>query len=207
MAGHVFHGFATLRVTGESGVPDDSEITQLLADWTAGEPEALRSLAPVVYAELRKIADAYLKRERDGHTLQPTALVNEAWLRLLAAHQPSFVSRHQFFGLAAQMMRRILVDHARRARAQKRGAGQARGELDEAPSVDAPTERLLALDEALTQLAAASPRQARIIELRYFAGRGVEEIGELLGISAATVSRDQKSAEAWLGVVLGTNGA
>ena len=185
-------------------MPDDGEITQLLADWTAGEPEALRSLAPAVYAELRKIADAYLKRERDGHTLQPTALVNEAWLRLLGADQPSFVSRHQFFALAAQMMRHNLVDHARRAQAQKRGAGQPRVGLDAAPGVLAPTEQLLALDEALTQLAAASPRQARIIELRYFAGRGVEEIGELLGISAATVSRDQKSAEAWLGVVLGT---
>jgi RNA polymerase sigma-70 factor (ECF subfamily) len=185
-------------------VPDDGEITHLLADWTAGEPGALTSLAPVVYAELRKIADAYLKRERNGHTLQPTALVNEAWLRLLAADQPSFETRHQFFALAAQMMRRILVDHARRVRAQKRGAGQARVEFDALPGVIAPTEQLLALDEALTQLAAASPRQARIIELRYFAGRGVEEIGELLGISAATVSRDQKSAEAWLAVILGT---
>lgn len=182
---------------------DDGEITQRLADWTAGAPGALQTLVPVVYAELRKIADAYLRRERGGHTLQPTALVNEAWLRMMASEPRGFATRHQFFALAAQMMRRILVDHARRAGAGKRGGDQMRVGLDEAPGVAAHVEQLLALDEALTQLAVASPRQARVVELRYFGGLGVEEIGELLGVSPATVSRDQRSAEAWLGVMLG----
>jgi RNA polymerase sigma-70 factor, ECF subfamily len=175
------------------------DITQLLGRWADGDRAALDALMPVVYSELRRIADAYLRRERSTHTLQPTALVNEAWLRLVRQDHPTFDHRKQFFGLAAQMMRRILVDHARAARADKRGHQLIRTDLpsdvpDAAPRVD----DLLALDEALTLLAAVSPRQAQVIELRYFAGLNVEELAQLLDVSAATISRDQKVAEAWL---------
>src|SRR6185295_6026525 len=156
--------------------------------WAGGNHGALDTLMPVVYAELRKIADAYLQRERSGHTLQPTALVNEAWLRLVKTDDPSFAHRGQFFALAAQMMRRILVDHARALNADKRGGGAIR----------------TTLDEALEQLARVSPRQARVIELRYFGGLGVEEMAGVLGVSMATVSRDQKTAEAWLGMAMQT---
>ena len=154
---------------------------------------------PVVYAELRKIADAYLRRERSDHTLQPTALVHEAWLRLVKQDGGQFDHRKQFFALAAQVMRRILVDHARAANAGKRGGGATPLTLDESTIAGAaPAVELLALDEALAQLASASPRQARVIELRYFGGLDLNEVAEVLGVSAPTISRDQKAAEAWL---------
>jgi RNA polymerase sigma factor (TIGR02999 family) len=177
----------------------DGDVTQLLAQWADGDREALDALMPVVYAELRKIADAYLHRERDDHTLQPTALVHEAWLRLVRQSQPQFDHRKQFYALAAQLMRRILVDHARSTNADKRGGGAIKTSLDGvADSRNPRTVELLALDDALDELARASPRQARIIELRYFGGLSVEEIAALVNISPATVSRDQKAAEAWL---------
>jgi RNA polymerase sigma factor (TIGR02999 family) len=154
---------------------------------------------PVVYAELRRIADAYLRRERGNHTLQPTALVHEAWLRLVRQDGGQFNHRKQFYALAAQVMRRILVDHARAANADKRGGGATNLTLDESAAArSVPIVELLALDEALDQLAAASPRQARVIELRYFGGLSVEETADVLGVSAPTVSRDQQAAEAWL---------
>jgi RNA polymerase sigma factor (TIGR02999 family) len=174
------------------------DVTHLLERWAGGEPGALDALMPVVYGELRKIADAYLRRERSDHTLQPTALVHEAWLRLVKTDDPSFAHRSQFFALAAQMMRRILVDHARAARADKRGGGAIRTTLAGVPAVGDRTLDLIALDDALEQLAHVSPRQARVIDLRYFGGLGVEEMAAVLGVSAATVSRDQKTAEAWL---------
>src|SRR5215471_11668137 len=170
------------------------EVTQLLARWAKGDRSALDGLMPVVYAELRQIAEGYLRRERSGHTLQPTALVNEAWLRLVRQDQPSFENRKRFFALAAQVMRHILVDYAR---THKRTIPH------DAPSATpADFEQFLALDQALAQLAQASPREARIIEMRYFGGLNGEEIAELLEISAATVSRDQAAAEAWLARVV-----
>ena len=181
-------------------VSQDGDVTQLLARWAGGDRGALDELMPVVYAELRKTAGAYLRRERSGHTLQPTALVNEAWLRLVRQDELRFDHRKQFYALAAQVMRRILVDHARALAADKRGGGAAKTTLDAEISAGINrTIELLALDEALDQLARVSPRQAQVIELRYFAGLTVEEIGDLVGVSAATISRDQRTAEAWLG--------
>ena len=178
------------------------DVTQLLEQWAGGNSSALDALMPVVYGELRKIADGYLRRERTGHTLQPTALVHEAWLRLVKTDDPSFAHRREFFALAAQMMRRILVDHARAVNADKRGGGAVKTSLDVIPGVSDRTVELIALDEALEQLARVSPRQARVIELRYFGGLGVEEMAGVLDVSAATVSRDQKTAEAWLGMAM-----
>ena len=179
----------------------EGDVTQLLARWAEGDRAALDTLMPVVYAELRKIADAYLRRERSGHTLQPTALVNEAWLRLVRQEQPSFDHRKQFYALAAQVMRRILVDHARSVNADKRGGG-LKTTLDEGIGESSRVVELIALDEALQRLADASPRQAQVIELRYFGGLNVEEMADVLGVSPATISRDQKIAEAWLGHIL-----
>jgi len=178
-------------------------VTQLLDRWADGDRAALDSLLPIVYSELRRIADGYLRRERPDHTLQPTALVHEAWLRLVRQDRPVFAHRKQFYALAAQVMRRVLVDHARAQHADKRSAG-VRTEWHDAAGVGAAagTVELIALDEALTQLAQASPRQAQVIEMRYFGGLNVEEIADLLGVSPATISRDQKTAEAWLGHVL-----
>lgn len=178
---------------------DAGEVTQLLARWSAGDRAALDLLTSVVYAELRKIAGGYLSRERRDHTLQPTALVHEAWMRLVKQHESSFDSRKQFFALAAQVMRQILVDHARATQAAKRGGGDRKVAMEEAENaVTGGVEEFLALDHALNQLAAVSPRKARIIEMRYFAGLNGEEIADVLGVSPATVCREQKTAEAWL---------
>jgi RNA polymerase sigma factor (TIGR02999 family) len=178
----------------------NSDITQLLSEWANGNRDALDSLAPLVQAELRRIADAYLRREHAGHTLQPTALVNEAWLRLVKQEQPEFESRRRFYALAAQVMRQILIDYARGARAGKRGGGEFAVALPHSLSGgDTGVEDFLALNEALEQLAKFSPRQAQVIELRYFGGLDVEESAGLLEVSPATISREQRSAEAWLG--------
>ncbi len=182
---------------------DQGEITQLLIRWTEGDRDALDLLTPVVYSEMRKMADGYLRRERNSHTLQPTALVNEAWLRLARPSELSFDNRKQFFGLAAQIMRQILVDYARGARSGKRGGGEravSLSDLEIGSTTD--LDAFLALDEAIERLAAFSPRQARVIELRYFAGLNVEEMADLLEVSPATISREQKSAEAWLSRVM-----
>jgi RNA polymerase sigma-70 factor, ECF subfamily len=175
------------------------DVTQLLAQWAGGDRGALDSLMPVVYGELRRIADSYLRGERTGHTLQPTALVHEAWMRLVRQDQPSFEHRKQFYALAAQMMRRILVDHARSVNAGKRGGGMVKTPLDETVGrfIDHTVE-FLVLNQALDQLARFSARQAQIIELRYFGGLNVVEVAELLSVSPATISREQKTAEAWL---------
>jgi RNA polymerase sigma factor (TIGR02999 family) len=152
-----------------------------------------------VYDELRALADRYLRRERPDHTLQPTALVHEAYLRLTSQHAVDWANRAQFFGVAAEMMRRILVNHALAHGAVKRGGGATRVTLDE--SVSWSGERdvdLIALDEALVALAGFDPRQARIVELRFFAGLGIEETGDVLGISPATVKREWSVAKAWL---------
>jgi len=185
------------------GIPGIQEtrgdVTQLLTRWAQGDRNALNALTPLVYGELRKIARGYLQSERSGHTLQPTALVNEAWMRLSRQDHPSFENRKCFFALAAQVMRRVLVDHARGARALKRGHGEGSIPLSEFAATDAMgLERFLVLDEALARLAGFSPRQAQVIEMRYFGGLNVEEVADLLEVSAATISREQRSAEAWL---------
>jgi RNA polymerase sigma factor (TIGR02999 family) len=175
------------------------DVTQLLALWARGDRAALDALTSIVYAELHKIAGGYLRRERNDHTLQPTALVNEAWMRLAKQDQSSFGNRKQFFALAAQIMRQILVDHARGLNAEKRGGGAPKASLEEAVTlgIAGPGEFLI-LDDALTQLAGFSPRKAQIIEMRYFGGLNVEEMAEVLGVSIATISREQRTAEAWL---------
>ena len=179
------------------------DITRLLGEWAKGNGGALDVLMPLVYAELRRIADGYLRRERTGHTLQPTALVHEAWLRFSGQDDLLFEHRTQFYALAAQIMRRILVDHARTVNADKRGGGAERIPLDESTLVAADrVEAFLALDEALQQLSRLNPRQAQVIEMRYFAGLNVAEMAAALGVSAATISRDQRTAEAWLNHVM-----
>ena len=175
-----------------------SEVTQLLVEYGNGNREALDRLMPILYAELRKIAVGYLRRERDGHTLQPTALVNEAYVRLVD-QKVQWKNRAHFLGVAAQLMRRILVDYARNRRAEKRGAGFALVALDDA--VLAPYERavdLVALDDALQALSEIDPQQARVVELRYFGGLSLEETAEALGISTATVVREWATARVWL---------
>jgi RNA polymerase sigma-70 factor, ECF subfamily len=175
------------------------QVTQLLASWGQGNLEARAELMSVVYDELRRLAASYLRRERSDHTLQPTALVNEAYLRLVEQQNVSWQNRHHFFGAAAQLMRRILVDHARGHLAEKRGSGFAKVALTEAIAMsrEQPAE-LLALDESLTRLAAQDPQQGRVVELRVFAGLSVEETAAILQISTATVKRDWAMAKAWL---------
>lgn len=175
------------------------DVTQLLDRWSQGDQQAFDSVATLVHHELRKLADAYLRRERSDHTLQPTALVNELWLRLVRHDDAQFENRKRFFALAAQIMRQILVDHARSIKSAKRGGGAAPLPFNESTVYDPHNaEDFLILDDALRKLAAVQPRLARVIELRYFAGLGVAEVASLLDISIATVSRDQKLAEALL---------
>ncbi len=184
---------------GDAETPSPERVTALLVRWTDGDAGALDALMPLVYLELRKTAHALLRRERSDHTLQPTALVHEAWLRLVRQDRVSFEHRRQFFGLAAQVMRRILVDHARSAQAAKRGGGAAIDVLEEGMAISHDrTFDLLVLDQALTELSRVDARQAQLIELRYFGGLTVDEVAELLGVSPATISRGQRAAEAWL---------
>ena len=175
------------------------DITQALADLTAGDPEALDRLLPVVYEQLRDIARREMRRERPDHTLDATALVHEAYLKLVELERINWESRAHFFGAAARAMRRILISYARMKKAEKRGAGAEHVSLDDAIVLarDRP-DRLLALDEALERLAERDERQARVVECRYFAGMSVEETGTALGISPATVKRDWTLARAWL---------
>lgn len=179
--------------------PDPStEVTRWLQEWSAGDPSAADRLLPVVYRELHRLADGYLSRERAGHTLQATALVNEAWLRL-SGQDASWQSRAHFLGVAAQAMRRILVDHARRRAAAKRGGGSVRVTLSDDVAAVAPGgPDLVSLDEALERLAALDPRQARVVEMRFFAGLEVAETAAALGVSEATVKRDWTAAKAFL---------
>lgn len=175
------------------------QITQMLLAWSNGDQAALGSLMPLVYDELRKVAARHLRGQRPGHTLQTTALVNEAYLRLIDASQVRWQNRAHFFAVSAQLMRRILVDFARSRNYQKRGGGAERVSLDEAMAV-APERGadLLALDEALTRLQSLNPRQAQVVELRYFGGLSEEETAEALKISVRTVRRDWNFARAWL---------
>lgn len=182
-----------------SSTPPRQQVTQMLVDWSQGHREAAVQLMPLVYDELRLIARGYLQRERSDHTLQATALVHEAYLRLVDQTQLTWKNRAHFFGVAAQVMRRILVDHARRHRAEKRGGDWAKVELDEALlSASSRPVDLIALDEALLGLAKLDPRQSQIVELRFFGGLTIEDAAEVLDVSARTVRRDWRIAKAWL---------
>jgi RNA polymerase sigma factor (TIGR02999 family) len=186
--------------------PSTSEVTRLLKDWGNGESTALDRLMPIVYAELRAIAARYLRRERPDHTLQPTALVNEAYLRLIDQKHVDWQNRAHFVGVAAQMMRRILVDHAKSHNRAKRGGGALRVTLDENFAVgESRRDDLLELDEALTALEAFDERKSRVVEMKYFGGLSVEETAEVLKVSVITVARDWKLAKAWLYTTINEN--
>jgi RNA polymerase sigma-70 factor (ECF subfamily) len=175
------------------------EVTRLLAAWGQGDRLALEKLTQLVYEELRRVAHRYMKGQRADHTLQTTALVNEAYLRLAGQAQPDFANRSHFLAVAAKAMRQILVDHARSALRQKRGAGAQRVDLEEAAWVSAePARELVDLDEALEKLAALEERKARVVELKYFGGLKHEEIAEVMDISEVTVRRDWTFSRAWL---------
>lgn len=176
-----------------------SEVTELLQQWSNGREDALHRLAPLIHAELRRLAASYMRRERPDHTLQATALVNEAFLKLVDQRAVRWQNRAHFFGIAAQAMRRILVDHARAHVSDKRGAGERPVPLDEAVALThMPSPELLALDEALTRLARFDIQQSRVVELRFFGGLTMEETAEVLRISPATVGREWTMARAWL---------
>jgi RNA polymerase sigma factor (TIGR02999 family) len=174
-------------------------ITKLLQGWRGGDRAALDALVPVVYKELHRLAHCELRKERPDHTLQSTALVHEAYFRLVGQTLPQWESRTHFFAIAAQLMRQILVDYARRHRASKRGSGACMLTLDDA--VVLPQRKdvdVVAIDDALNALAEVDPRQSRIVELRFFAGLSLQEISEVMGIATATVQRDWTAARAWL---------
>jgi len=174
-------------------------VTQLLAAWSGGDASALDALMPLVYDELRRVAGRQLASERGSHTLQPTALVNEAFLKLVDQTRASWKDRTHFYSVAAQIMRRILIDHARRRLAGKRGGGAETVSLDGVADWPEPRDLdVLLLDEALTELATFDPRQSRVVELRFFAGLSVEETAEALQLSTATVKREWRMARAWL---------
>jgi RNA polymerase sigma factor (TIGR02999 family) len=175
------------------------EVTRLLLDWGNGNEAARDELMPLIYSELRQVAEKYLNQELPGHTLQPTALVHEAYIRLVEQTHPEWKNRAHFFAVASQVMRQVLVDHARRNRAGKRGGGARHTSLDELISFsDERGSSLLALDDALTSLELFDARKCRIIELRYFGGMTTEETAKLLGLSVATIGRESKIAETWL---------
>jgi RNA polymerase sigma factor (TIGR02999 family) len=181
------------------GAPSTNEVTERLIAWSAGDRAAFDHLLPIVYQELRRMAGAYLRQENPGHTLQPTALVHETWLRLIDQTRVNWRNRAQFFGVAAQMMRRILVDHAKAKHREKRGGDAVKLSLDDV--VNLSQERvtdLLALNDALDDLSRIDGRKSRVIELRYFGGFSVEETAQILEVSPETVIRDWKMAKAWL---------
>lgn len=179
--------------------PLSQNITHLLKEWSDGDQQALDELTPLVYEELRQQAARYLRKERPGHSLQATALINEAFLRLIDVKNVEWQSRAHFFAIAANLMRRILVDHARRRDAEKRGGTQMRLTLDDTIAIARePDVDLLAIDEALNRLAAIDEQQARVVELRFFSGLSVEETAAALGVSPKTVKRDWSVARAWL---------
>jgi RNA polymerase sigma-70 factor, ECF subfamily len=175
------------------------EVTRILHDWSGGDPAAPERLMPLVYDELRRLARACLARERNGHTLQPTALVNEAYLRLVNQRSVNWQNRAHFYGIASSMMRRVLIDHARAHATGKRGGAALRLSIDD---VQLPIEEraagLVALDEALNRLEEMDERKCRVVEMRFFGGLSDAEIAECLGVSTRTVLRDWKTARLWL---------
>jgi RNA polymerase sigma factor (TIGR02999 family) len=181
-----------------------ADVTQLLQQWSNGHERALDRLIPQIHDELRKLAASYLRKERPDHTLQPTALVNEAFLKLVDQRAVKWQNRAHFFGIAAQAMRRILVDHARAHAASKRGGAVRKVPLEDAAMIGRAVDvDVVALDEALTRLAALDPQQSRIVELRFFGGLTMEETAEVMRISPATIGREWRVAKAWLSAELG----
>jgi len=184
--------------------PKTHEVTRLLQAWGQGDDAALEQIIPIVYRELKRIAHRYMAGERQGHTLQTTALVNEAYLKLVDSRKVNWQNRAHFFAISAQLMRRILVDFARSRGYQKRGGGAQPVSLDEECLATQQRGRnVLALDDALTALAEVDPRKSKVVELRFFGGLSVEETAELLKVSPDTVLRDWRMAKAWLGRELG----
>ena len=178
---------------------DSDNVTRLLLEWGDGNQQALEALVPLIYKELRNLAHNFLYRERPGHTLQTTALVHEAYLKLIDQNDARWQNRAHFFAIAAQAMRRILIDSARKHAAAKRGGPQEELSLDEVADIALePDSNLLKLDEALNELAKIDPRQSRIVELRYFGGLTIEETAEVISVSPATVKREWMMARAWL---------
>ncbi len=173
------------------------DVTQLLVDWAGGNQQALHQLTPLVYGELRRLAAGYLRRERPDHTLQPTALVHEAYLRLVDQQHPSWQNRSQFYGVAAHLMRQILVDHARRQQAGKR-AGRKVSLEDTVGFANERAADLVALDDALNALEKMDVRKSKAVELRYFGGLSMEETAQALDVSLVTIRRDLRMAESWL---------
>jgi RNA polymerase sigma-70 factor, ECF subfamily len=185
-------------VGATSMTSDEGDVTQLLKAMTSGDPAAAERLLPLVYVELHRLATSYMRRERQDHTLQPTALINEAYLRL-AGDEVNWQNREHFIGVAAHVMRRVLVDYARAHKAEMRGGGLNRVELEEGVAIsDERSEEVLSLDEALTRLMELNPRQAKVVELRYFGGLSVEQIASILGIAPRSVKRDWALARIWL---------
>lgn len=193
---------APYRDASEAGVSKSGktpDVTGLLVDWSRGDKEALERLMPLVVDELRHLARSHFRREPEGHTLQPTALVNEVYLRLTDQRQVQWESRSQFFAFAATLMRRVLVDHAKARRTAKRGGDVRKVSLQDVIGLAEPEDvDLLALDDALSTLAEIDPRQSRIVELRFFAGLTHEEIAEVLEVSVSTVKREWRTARLWL---------
>ena len=182
----------------QAGNPENGEISRILHAWSEGDPQALEKLTPIVYDELYRLARRYMRRERPGHSLQTSALVNEAYMRLVDYSRMQWSDRAHFFAVSSQVMRRILVDHARR-RNLKRGAGVRHVSLDEGAMVGGGEDvDMVALDRALNELERIDPRKMRIVEMRFFGGLSVEETAEVLQISPVTVKRDWRSARAWL---------
>lgn len=176
-----------------------NEVTQLLIGWSEGDRDAFDRLLPLVYQELKRMADRYLRRERSDHTLQSTALVHEAYLKLIDQRHVRWQNRAHFFGIAAQAMRRILVDHARDRQAEKRGGGAVKLSLDDELDLsDRRASELIALDDALNTLMEMDAQKSRIVELRFFGGLSIEETAEVLGVGTATVIRQWRLAKAWL---------
>jgi RNA polymerase sigma factor (TIGR02999 family) len=174
-------------------------ITQLLINWRSGDKAALDQLMPIVYEELRRLARGFMGRERNNHTLQTSALINEAYLKLVDQDETNWQNRAHFFAVAAQIMRHILIDHARSYGYEKRGAGSQRVSLDDAKVFsEERAGELVALDEALTDLAAVDPRKSRLVELRFFGGLNIDETAEVMDLSPTTVQREWRAAKAWL---------
>jgi RNA polymerase sigma-70 factor (ECF subfamily) len=194
-------------MSGPDAKPDRGAVTQLLAEMRNGDGDALNRLFPLVYAELRRVAANLMRQERSNHTLQPTALVNEAYLRLAASPEMSLVDRAHFFAVAARVMRQALVQHARVKHAQKRGGKQAQVELDDAmASVDVDVEQVIAVDEALQKLEALDARQAKIVEMQYFIGNSIEEIAAATGTSERTAKRELQTGRLFLAEQLHSQG-
>jgi RNA polymerase sigma-70 factor, ECF subfamily len=199
LKGDKIGGRFTVRMMTGMMIVSTPSLTELLSDWQQGDRTALSKLTPLVYDELRRIAHRYVQRERNGHTLETTALVNEAYLRLAGQKKIEWQNRAHFFAVTAQVMRHILIDHARRRQYAKHGAGARQVSLAEAETMSQErAAELVALDEALDELAKLDARKSRVVELRYFGGLGLEETADVLNISVMTVRRDWRAAKAWL---------